>query len=177
MVSVIIPCFNAERYLSDTLASVFSQTFKDYEVLLVDDGSSDFTAPLIKSLGPKVRSEFCSHRGASATRNWGTELAKGEFVQYLDADDLLSPDALEQRVKALGQNRADVAYSDWQRLEEGEDGNFRPGAVIQRRIEDINPDPQIALFTDFWAPPDLPPVTGPLITEFPGCLGFGFCVV
>jgi len=66
---------------------------------------------------------------------------------------LLRQDALERRVNALNKSDADVAYSDWQQLQEDEDGSYKPGAIISRRIEDIHPDPEIALFTDFWLPP------------------------
>ncbi|MBH8561048.1 glycosyltransferase [Nostoc sp. CENA67] len=153
LVSVIIPCYNAERFLTETIESVFSQTFADYEIILVDDGSTDGTAEVIKSFGYRVRAEFGSNRGASVARNLGTALARGKFIQYLDADDLLRPDALEKRVHALISNDADVAYSDWQRLEENEAGEFLLGNIIARRIEDVHVDPQIALFTDFWSPP------------------------
>lgn len=153
LVSVIIPCYNAAKFLSATLESVFNQTLKSYEIILIDDGSTDNTATLIRSFGSDVRAEFTSNQGASAARNRGTNLAQGQFIQYLDADDLLRVDALEKRVNALVKSGADVAYSDWQRLEEGEDDNFELGEVVARRIEDINPNPEIALFTDFWAPP------------------------
>ncbi|MEH2191983.1 MAG: glycosyltransferase [Nostoc sp.] len=153
LVSIIIPCYNAELFLYQTIESVFSQTFADYEIILIDDGSTDGTAEVIKSFGNKISAEFGLNRGASAARNRGTELAQGKFIQYLDADDLLEPDALETRVNALESSGADVAYSDWQKLEENETGEFLPGEVIARKIEDIHFDPQIALFTDFWAPP------------------------
>ncbi|PMB45139.1 glycosyl transferase family 2 [Fischerella thermalis CCMEE 5205] len=153
LVSVIIPCYNAASFLTETLESVFEQTLKDLEIIVIDDGSTDNTATLIRAFGSRVKAEFTSNQGASAARNRGTELAQGRFIQYLDADDLLRVDALEKRVNALINNDADVAYSDWQRLEEGEDGKFHPGEVVARRIEDIHADPQIALFTDFWAPP------------------------
>ncbi|MFN6460353.1 MAG: glycosyltransferase [Nostoc sp. DedVER02] len=153
LVSVIIPCYNAERFLTETIESVFSQTFTDYEIILVDDGSTDGTAEVIKSFGSKVRAEFGSNRGASAARNHGTALAKGKFIQYLDADDLLRNNALERRVNALEVSNADVAYSDWQRLEENEAGEFSLGNVIARQIEDVHADSEIALFTDFWSPP------------------------
>jgi glycosyltransferase involved in cell wall biosynthesis len=152
-VSVIIPCYNAGQFLAQTVESVFCQTFTDYEIILVDDGSTDNTAEVIKSFDTKVRAEFGPNRGASAARNRGTELAQGKFIQYLDADDLLRPDAIEKRVNALEASGADVAYSDWQRLEENEKGEFIPGHITARRIEHIHPDYQIALFTDFWAPP------------------------
>jgi glycosyltransferase involved in cell wall biosynthesis len=153
LVSVIIPCHNAVRFLEATLESVFAQTLKDFEVILIDDGSTDDTATLIRSFGLKVRAEFTPNQGASAARNLGTALAQGKFFQYLDADDLLRPNALKKRVNALIESGADVAYSDWQRLEEGEDGKFHLGTIVTRQIEDVHPDPQIALFTEFWAPP------------------------
>ncbi|MBD2164365.1 glycosyltransferase [Calothrix membranacea FACHB-236] len=153
LVSVVIPCYNAEQYLAETIASVFSQTWQDFELIAVDDGSTDNTANLIRAYGSKIRAEFSPNRGASVARNLGTTLARGKFIQYLDADDLLRPDALEKRVKALVSNDADVAYSDWQKLTENQADEFLPGDVIARRIEDVHSDPQIALFTDFWSPP------------------------
>lgn len=153
LISVVIPCYNVERFLAETVESVLRQTLTDYEIILIDDGSTDSTAEVIKSFGSRVTAEFGPNRGASVARNQGTQLAQGNFIQYLDADDLLRPDALERRVNALEASSADVAYSDWQRLEENEKGEFLAGAVIARKIEDVHPDPEIALFTDFWAPP------------------------
>jgi len=156
LVSVIIPCFNAERFLTETVESVLQQTLQEYEIILIDDGSTDNTREVILSLisrfGSQIQAKFGPNGGVSAARNRGTELAKGEFIQYLDADDLLRTNSLAKRVEALVNSGADVAYSDWQKLEEDEDGVFRPGVIISRRIEDIHPDPEVALFTDFWAP-------------------------
>jgi glycosyltransferase involved in cell wall biosynthesis len=153
LVTVVIPCYNCGRFLAETLASVFCQTLQDFEIIAIDDGSTDDTAMVLRSFSSKIRAEFSPNRGASATRNRGTELARGEFIQYLDADDLLRPDALERRVNALISSDADVAYSDWQRLKEQDNGSFELGSVVARHIEDIHTDPQIALFTKFWAPP------------------------
>lgn len=153
LISVIIPCYNAEGFISETIKSVFWQTCQDFEVIVIDDGSTDNSASVIRSFGSRIRTEFSSNRGASAARNRGTALARGKLIQYLDADDILKPDALEKRVDALLASDADVAYSDWQKLEEREDGKFYLGNIIARQLEDINDDPQIALFTEFWAPP------------------------
>ena len=152
-VSVIIPCYNAERFLTEAVESALSQSFRDIQIILVDDGSADGTPEVIRSFGSSVQALFSDHRGASAARNLGTRRAEGGFIQYLDADDLLWPDAVEKRVGALERTGADVAYSDWQRWQEDGEGRYRPGAVISRRLEDIHRDPEIALFTDFWAPP------------------------
>ncbi len=153
LVSIIVPCYNAERFLGETLESAFAQTYPQTEIIVIDDGSTDGTPNLIRSYADRLRAEFGPNRGASAARNRGTALARGEFIQYLDADDLLMPDAVEQRVSALQTSGADVAYSDWERLVEVEPGLFDVRERIVRRIEDVHPDLEIALITNFWAPP------------------------
>jgi glycosyltransferase involved in cell wall biosynthesis len=153
LVSIIIPCFNAERFLAKTLESAFAQTYSLSEVIVVDDGSTDGTPALIRSYGNRVKASFGSNRGASAARNRGTALARGEFIQYLDSDDLLMPDSLAHRVAALQAAAADVAYSDWEELVEIQGGVFKIGKQFTRRSEDIDADLIAALITSFWAPP------------------------
>jgi glycosyltransferase involved in cell wall biosynthesis len=153
LISIIIPCYNSARFLEATLDSVFQQSFSDYEIIVINDGSTDNTAQIIDTFGDKVRTESTPNRGASSARNLGTSLASGEFIQYLDADDLLLPNALEKRITALQQTEADVAYSDWQKLEEQENADFTLGEIVAHKIEDISEDPEIAIFTDFWCPP------------------------
>lgn len=153
LVSVIIPCFNAERYLRETLESVFRQTHGRLEIILVDDGSMDSTRSIIESLGKRVTPIYTPNRGAASARNTGTSAASGHYVQYLDADDLLAPHAIASRVSALNGIQAGVAYSDWRYLEEQEPGCFAAGLEVTRRVEDVHPDVEIALFTTFWAPP------------------------
>lgn len=153
LISVVIPCYNADLFLRETIESVLSQTYSSYEIILVDDGSTDGTTSIIQSYGTQVRAVFTPNRGASAARNLGTSLAQGEFIQYLDADDLLAPEALATRVGALLSTNGDVAYCGWQKLEQGRNGQFTPADVTDRPIEAVHPDPEIALFTDFWCPP------------------------
>ncbi|MBX7221286.1 MAG: glycosyltransferase [Blastocatellia bacterium] len=153
LISIIIPCYNAERFVAETIRSVLGQTWPRREVIVVDDGSKDGSAEVIRSFGAEIKPLFGPNQGASHARNRGTVAAQGEFIQYLDADDLLEPDALEKRWQALQAHSADVAYADWQRLEEGEAGGFGPGEIVSRTIEDIHVDPEIALFTQFWSPP------------------------
>jgi GT2 family glycosyltransferase len=154
LVSVVIPCCNAERFLPETLESVFRQSWAALEVIVVDDGSTDGTRRMIDSYGGRLQAIFCPvNHGPSAARNLGTGRARGEYLQYLDADDLLRPEAIAQKVRALMASGADVAYGDWQKLEEHENGDFRPGAVTARRLSDVHPDPALALLTDFWCPP------------------------
>lgn len=152
-VSIIIPCFNASRFLEETLNSAFNQTFSDHEIIAIDDGSTDRTRAVIESYGDRLRAAFGPNRGPSAARNRGTALARGSFLQYLDADDILFPEAIARRLEALTVSGADVAYSDWQKLEEQPAGVFSPGRIVARTMAEAHPEPEIACFSDFWAPP------------------------
>src|SRR5215475_6828332 len=86
LVSIVIPCYNAERFLVETLQSAFNQSYPYTEIIVVDDGSTDGTGALIRAFADRVRAEFQPNRGVCAARNYGTALARGEFIQYLDAD-------------------------------------------------------------------------------------------
>ena len=99
MVSVIVPAYNAEVHLAETLASVLEQNWGQLELLVVDDGSSDRTVAVAKGFGDLARVIACSHRGLAATRNRGLAAARGEFLLHLDADDLLTPKSIFTRMQ------------------------------------------------------------------------------
>lgn len=105
LVSVLVPCHNAERFLEETLRSVRAQTWVPIEIVLVDDGSTDASlrvAQEFKGLHIKILSQ--EKRGASAARNAAFAEARGDYIQYLDADDLLSPDKIAGQVTLLEQS-------------------------------------------------------------------------
>ena len=102
MISVVIPCCNAELWIEDTLNSVFHEGFKALDVIVVDDGSVDCSADIVAKSFPSVRLVKTVNRGPSAARNLGTELAQGSYIQYLDADDLLAPGKLTRQLKHFG---------------------------------------------------------------------------
>jgi GT2 family glycosyltransferase len=152
IISVVIPCFNARRWISATLDSVFGQASPGLEVIVVDDGSTDGSGQLVADAFPGVRLVRTENGGASRARNVGTALARGQFIQYLDADDLLAPGKLELQLQALVETNADIAYGDWQELKTGPDGMVIEGGgrLVARRIDG---EADIALLTDFWCPP------------------------
>ena len=155
-VSVIIPCHNAARFLGATIDSVLAQTFPAFELILIDDGSTDGTADVIdryRRLDGRLTCESGPNRGVSAARNRGTELAIGRYLQYLDADDLLRPHALQAKFEALEASGADIACTDWQKLIESPSGRFVPGEIHSRKSEELQPALEIAIFQDFWSPP------------------------
>jgi glycosyltransferase involved in cell wall biosynthesis len=100
-VSVIIPTFNREKLLHRALTSVFKQTHQNFEVLVVDDGSIDETAAMIKKYFPKVRYFFQRNRGVSAARNLGIKNAGGDLIAFLDSDDEWLPSKLEKQIQFL----------------------------------------------------------------------------
>ena len=96
-VSVVIPCFNAERYIGEAIESVLSQTVPGDEILIVDDGSSDDSAKVIAQVASHVRYFRQDNQGISAARNNGLARATGACIAFLDADDLWTPDSLAGR--------------------------------------------------------------------------------
>jgi len=100
-VSVIIPVFNGERYIGNAIRSVFKQSYSDFEIVVVDDGSTDQTAEIVQALGEKVVYRRQSNAGPIVARNLGVASSSGKFVAFLDHDDLWHPDKLEKQVSIL----------------------------------------------------------------------------
>lgn len=100
-VSVIIPTYNSGRYLTDAVDSVLAQTYKDFEVLVIDDGSTDDTGTVMGRYRSPVRYISQQNGGVSAARNRGIEESRGRYIAFLDADDVWYPQKLERQVAAL----------------------------------------------------------------------------
>ena len=101
LVSAAIITYNRAHYLDDAIASVLDQTFDDFELLVVDDGSTDDTQAVLARYGDRVRYVRCEHRGKAAARNTAAELASGEYLAFCDSDDLWYPDRLARQVRVL----------------------------------------------------------------------------
>ena len=101
LVSILIPCFNAERWVAQAIESALSQTWPEKEVILVDDGSADASLTIIKTFGDRIRWVSGPNRGSNVARNRLLEIARGDWLQYLDADDYLLPDKIERQLEFL----------------------------------------------------------------------------
>ena len=98
MISIIIPVYQAKQNIEQILGDIFAQTYQDYEVLLIDDGSTDGSAKLCgeyERQNPKVRTIIKEHSGVSKTRNAGIAAARGEYIAFVDSDDRIDTDDLE----------------------------------------------------------------------------------
>jgi glycosyltransferase involved in cell wall biosynthesis len=98
LISCIVPVFNGERYLRETLDSIFAQTYPRFEVIVVDDGSTDGTAAVVAAFGERVRFLQQRNQGPATARNLGVGAAAGEFVAFLDGDDLWHPEKLDRQL-------------------------------------------------------------------------------
>lgn len=105
LVSTVIPVYNGERYLAEAIESVLNQEYPALEVLVIDDGSTDGTARVANQYATAVQYHRREHAGLAATRNYGTAIAAGELLAFLDADDLWMPGKLALQIAAL---RADA---------------------------------------------------------------------
>jgi Glycosyl transferase family 2 len=110
-VSILIPCFNAELWIAQAIRSALEQTWPHKEVVVVDDGSTDDSLAVIRSFGDAIRFESGPNRGGNVTRNRLLELAGGDWLQYLDADDYLLPEKIERQFGEFDPASTDIAYS------------------------------------------------------------------
>ena len=113
LISVVIPVYNGEKTIAETIESVLNQSFSDFELIVINDGSQDSTLDILASIqDPRIKIFSYPNAGLSASRNRGISQASGEFIAFLDADDLWTPDKLEAQLTALQENpNAAVAYS------------------------------------------------------------------
>lgn len=112
-VSVVIPCFNRESIIGETLENMLSQSLEPSEVIVVDDGSTDNSTEVVKSFGDRVRLIRQQNGGPGSARNTGFRHASGEYLQFMDSDDLAALNKLEVQAEFLQQSGVDFAYSPW----------------------------------------------------------------
>lgn len=134
-VSIIIPVYNAEKVLVRCLDSVLLQTFTDFELLVMDDGSQDGTAALCDAYAARdarVRVIHKKNSGVSDTRNQALSLANGDYIQFLDADDWITPEATALFVHAAEEHQADLVISDFYRVVDG--WTARKGSIAEEGV-------------------------------------------
>ena len=137
-VSVIIPVYNTEKYLSRCVTSVLAQTYTDLEIIMVDDGSTDASGRMCDEYAlrdSRIRVVHKKNGGLSSARNAGLEAAVGTYIGFIDSDDYISPDFYESLVTVLGKETTVIANAKFIRVDEN--GNTRPSCVPHTGREEI----------------------------------------
>ncbi len=128
-VSVVIPTYNSARYLAEAVDGAVNQTFKDIEILVIDDGSTDDTQDVVRRYGAAIRCISQENKGVAVARNHGIAESRGRYVAFLDADDVWRPEKLEKELRALeGHSEFQACYTAIQVL----DGRRQPFVVTRR---------------------------------------------
>lgn len=132
MISIVIPVYNAEGYLDCSLKSIVSQTYKDWEVILVDDGSKDSSTGICDKYAEEYPNIRCIHKrngGVSSARNTGIKQAKGEWIFFCDADDMLLPGALEKMTAKAERHQTEFLMFGYEKVSE-------TGKSLLKKIEE-----------------------------------------
>jgi len=117
-VSVIIPAYNGDRFICQAIDSVLAQTYANYEIIVVDDGSTDQTQQVLQPYQSQIQYQYQSNQGVAIARNRGIDLARGELIAFLDQDDCFLPNKLALQVEILEQAAAEIGivHSGWRRM-------------------------------------------------------------
>ncbi len=138
LISVIIPFFNASRYLKESIESVISQTFDDWELILIDDGSTDDSVQIVTRLSltePRIKILSQKNAGQAAARNNGIKSSKAKFIAFLDADDIWVKNKLEVQLKHLESEKVDVIYSLGILMFENDNNRTEPYHWVTGRLD------------------------------------------
>ena len=141
LVSVIIPSFNCSRYILESIQSVIHQSYQDIEIIIVDDGSTDNTIDIIESIEKAIYIIKQENKGACAARNRGFQESKGDYIQFLDADDILSRSKIEEQINVLIRNTKSITNGRWGRFFTGdplkEEIKWGPHFSLQKNLGPI----------------------------------------
>jgi glycosyltransferase involved in cell wall biosynthesis len=150
LVSVVIPCYNTQRWVREAVQSCLDQTYSPIEVIVVDDGSTDRSVDVLTHFGDRITVIRIDHGGGSRARNIGFYASQGEFIQFLDADDYLLPEKIERQMTCMRSGAIEAVYSDWRHLNHHADG----GATFEPvRIAGPQDDMLEALLDNRWVAP------------------------
>jgi teichuronic acid biosynthesis glycosyltransferase TuaG len=132
LVSIITPTYNSAKYIAETIFSVQNQTYQNWEIIIIDDDSTDETAPIILELAKKdKRIQFYKlneNSGTGIARNYALKYAKGKYIAFLDSDDLWKPEKLQKQIRFLKQNKVAFTFSFFECIDE-------KGMALNKRME------------------------------------------
>ena len=149
VLSVIMPVYNAEPYVAEAIQSILNQTFKDFEIVIINDGSDDSSKIIIKSFNDSRINYFenAQNKGIAFSRNRGLELSRGEFIGMLDADDIAYPSRFEKQITFLRRNKDYGMIGSWVTFIDENSKKLPGGWKLKAKPEEI---PSIMLFNNYF---------------------------
>lgn len=126
LVSVCIPAYRSEKYIRETIDCLLKQTYQNLEIIVIIDGAEDDTENILKSIADhRLKYLLQSNKGAAAARNTAYKLSKGEFIKFMDADDLINPECIELQLQKLGDNQDCIVSAKWGRFYTADRSDFK----------------------------------------------------
>ena len=170
LVSIITPLYNAEKFIAETIASVQNQTYSNWEHIIVDDASSDSSVKITRDLATSdERIKFIENsvnKGAAVCRNRATEEAKGQFIAFLDADDLWSADKLEKQLRFMVEKKCSVSFTSYLHMDEDSRPlNKRIKALVSLSYEKQHSNNYIGNLTGIYKASDIGKIEAPNIKK------------
>ena len=136
LVSIVLCAKDAEAYLASSIDSILTQTYTPIEIVIVDDGSSDSSIEIVKRYSEKVVLHACDHRGVWAARNFGVEVAKGDFIAFQDADDISFSNRIAIQIEAFYQKpETDIVFGNMVEFSGDENGVLKQSTALECTVE------------------------------------------
>ena len=140
-ISIIVPIYNVEKYLTNCIDSILNQTFKDFELILVNDGSTDNSLEICKHY-KDIDDRICiidkKNGGASSARNAGLDIAKGEYIGFVDSDDYIHPQMYELLYNQIIKNKADISMCEFKRVSQFNKKELSDKVILNQEVEILN---------------------------------------
>lgn len=140
LVSIIVPVHNSEKYIEKCLNSIINQTYKNIEIIVIENGSTDNSLEILKDYKDKIKLEILKEPGLSKARNKGLELSNGEYIAFVDSDDTIEPTMIEELINNLKENKSDLSCCDINEIHEKTNKKIKRNEYPRESItkEEIN---------------------------------------
>lgn len=153
MISIIIPVYNTEKFLEKCIKSIINQDYKNLDIILVDDGSTD-TSPTIcdewKKKDSRIQVIHTKNQGVSEARNSGLKIAKGDYISFIDSDDMINKKFYSSMSKIINEKQVDIVMCDFHYIDEVTDKKTKAGIGLTEKL--VNKDEIPLLFTEYFIP-------------------------
>lgn len=141
LISVIVPIYKVEQYLDKCIQSIQNQTYDNLEIILVDDGSPDRCGDICEQYAKednRIRVIHKENGGLADARNKGLDIARGDYIAFVDSDDYIHPQMYERMIKAAVEKQADIVISDWKKVYEGEENTIEYRNTNEDNTQDVD---------------------------------------